>query len=288
MKDLKSKILVLGSSGMLGHQVVNFLLNFPEYEVHDISYRTKLRVKTIILDVSDQSLLQRTIVSLRPNYIINCIGYLVGINPDYERAIYLNSLLPHFLKKISKEARSKLIHISTDCVFSGANGQYSEFDYRDGEGLYAETKKLGEINDESNLTLRSSIIGPELKSSGKGLFQWFITQNSDVQGYTNSIWSGVSTLELAKAIKWAIEFEITGLYHITNGDVINKFELLKLFKKHSNIQINVDPVDGKSQDKSFTDTRKIIDYKIPSYEQMVIKMILDAKLNYKKYNYKNL
>ena len=122
-----------------------------------------------------------------------------------------------------------------------------------GKGLYAETKKLGEIIDESNLTLRSSIIGPELKSSGKGLFQWFITQDSDVQGYTNSIWSGVTTIELAKAIKWAIEFEIAGLYHITNGDSINKHDLLKLFKKYSKSNINITPIDGKYQDKSFID-----------------------------------
>jgi len=127
-----------------------------------------------------------------------------------------------------------------------------------------------------------------LKSSGKGLFQWFITQDSDVQGYTNSIWSGVTTIELSKAIKWAIDFEITGLYHITNGYFMNKYELLNLFKKYSNSQIQITSVDGKSHDKSFIDTRKDINYKIPSYEQMVMQMIIDIKSNHKKYNYKNL
>ena len=288
MKNLKIKVLVLGSTGMMGHQVVNYLSKYSDYEIHDISYRSKLRINTIILDVTDKKLLFRTIIDLKPDFIVNCIGDIDEVNPNYERAIYLNSLLPHLLKKISKEVGSKLIHISTDCVFSGKQGRYTELDNRDGIGLYAETKKLGEIIDESNITLRTSLIGPELKSTGTGLFQWFITQDTDVQGYTDSIWSGVSTIELAKAIKWAIDFKITGLYHITNGDFINKYELLKLLKKHSNSQININPVDGKSQNKSFIDSRDIINYKIPSYEQMVIKMISDAKSNHKKYNYKNL
>lgn len=288
MKNLNNKILVLGSTGMLGHQVVNYLSNYSEFKIYDISFRSKLRASSIILDVMDSSLLSRTITDLKPDYVINCIGDLDEVNPVFERAIYLNSLLPHLLKNIAKETGFKLIHISTDCVFSGTQGKYAEFDKRDGIGLYAETKKLGEIIDDSNLTLRSSIVGPELKSSGKGLFHWFITQDSDVQGYINSIWSGVTTIELAKAIKWAIDFEITGLYHITNGYYINKYELLKLFKKYSNSPIQISPVDGKSQDKSFIDSRKIINYKIPSYEQMVMKMILDTKSNNKQYNYKNL
>ena len=288
MNNLKNKVLVLGSTGMLGHQVVNYLLNYSDYEIHDISYRSKLRINTIILDVKDKKLLFRTIIDLKPDFIVNCIGDLNEVNPNYERAIYLNSLLPHLLKKISKEVGSKLIHISTDCVFSGKQGRYAELDNRDGIGLYAESKKLGEIIDESNITLRSSIIGPELKSIGKGLFQWFISQDTDVQGYTNSIWSGVTTIELAKAIKWAIDFKITGLYHITNGYFINKYELLKLFKKYSNSQIQITPIDGKSHDKSFFDSRKEINYKIPSYEQMVKQMIIDTKSNHKKYNYKDL
>jgi dTDP-4-dehydrorhamnose reductase len=286
MKDLKKTILVLGSTGMLGHQVVRYLLNFPEYQVYDLSYRKKLRTNTIIMNVMDQSLIYRTIIDLNPDFIINCVGDLVESQTNFERAIYLNSYFPHLLRSLCEKNNSKLIHISTDCVFSGKKGGYVELDDRDGIGLYAETKKLGEIIDDSNITLRSSIIGPELKSKGKGLFQWFISQEDDVQGYTHSIWSGVTTIELAKAIKWAIEFDISGLYHITNGQSINKHQLLNLFKKYSNSHINIVPVGGKYQDKSFIDSRKIINYKIPSYEQMVSEMILDIKSKNKKYNYK--
>lgn len=287
MKKQK-KVLILGSSGMLGHKVANFLLNFSDFEIFDTSYRKKLRSATKILDVTDRDLTKTIIFDCKPDFIVNCIGYLVGDYPIHQKAIYLNSFFPHFLKDICTEINCKLIHISTDCVFSGKKGNYKESDHRDGSGLYAHTKKLGEVIDESNLTLRSSIIGPELKNDGRGLFQWFIGNDIDIQGYTQSIWSGVSTLELAKAIKWAIDNDITGLYHITNGFSINKNELLNLFKKYTKSQINIEPVIGNAQDKSLIDTRNIINYKIPSYEQMVMEMILDIKLNNDQYNYKHL
>jgi len=287
MKKQK-KVLVMGSSGMIGHKVTNFLLSFSDFEVFDTSYRKKLRPKTVILDVCNQDLTKNLIFDLNPDYVVNCIGYLVGINPSYYRAIYLNSLFPHFLKDICAETNSKLIHISTDCVFSGQKGSYKELDKRDGTGLYSESKKLGEIDDEIHLTLRSSTIGPELKNEGIGLFQWFIRDDADIQGYTQTIWSGVSTLELAKAIKWAINYDITGIYHITNGLSINKNDLLNLFKKYTKSKIIIEPVSGKAQDKSFIDTRNIINYKIPSYEQMVMDMILDIKLNNDQYNYNYL
>jgi len=287
MKKQK-KVLLLGSSGMLGHKVANFLLNFSDLEIFDTSYRKKLRSATKILDVTDQDLTKAIIFDCKPDFIVNCIGYLVGTNPSYQKAIYLNSFFPHFLKDICTEINCKLIHISTDCVFSGKKGRYTELDRRDGIGLYAHSKKLGEVIDESNLTLRSSIIGPELKKDGIGLFQWFIRDDLDIQGYTQSIWSGVSTLELAKAIKWAIDNDITGLYHITNGLSINKNDLLHLFKKYTKSQIKIEPVIGKAQDKSLIDTRNIINYKIPSYEQMVMEMISDIKLNNDQYDYKHL
>lgn len=285
MKNIK-KVLVMGSSGMLGHAVVNFLLNSPKFIIYDVSFRFKIRPKTIILNVMHKAPCEDLIVELKPDYIINCIGDLVSDKPNYERAIYLNSYFPHFLKNICKKINCQLIHISTDCVFSGSKGAYLELDYRDGEGLYAETKKMGEIIDRKNLTLRSSIIGPELKKSGVGLFQWFINQDKELQGYKHSIWSGVTTLELARAIKWAIDFDVTGIYHITNGSSISKHDLLELFKKHLNRDINIIPIDGKKQDKSFVDSRKLINYKIPSYEEMVIEMIKEIKLNNDKYNYK--
>ena len=271
---MKKKVLVLGSTGMLGHIVVNYLSQFEQYDVIDISYRNKLRENTIILDVTNKDLLEKTILNLKPNFIVNCIGVLIGgANSNIANAIYVNAYLPHLLKNIAEHIDAKLVHISTDCVFSGEKGGYIETDERDGKDTYAKTKMLGEIVDDTNVTLRTSIIGPELKTAGEGLFHWFMMQNGTINGFTKAVWSGVTTLELAKAVKWVIERDIRGLYHVTNNTPINKFELLTLFKKYTKKEIVIEAVDGKEVDKSFIDTRKEMDYKVPEYEVMIKEMV---------------
>ena len=165
------------------------------------------------------------------------------------------------------------INISTDCVLSGDNqNQYIELDYKDGKDIYAKTKGLGEVINDKDLTIRTSVVGPELKSDGKELFNWFMRQNGTINGYTKRIWSGISTLELSKGVKWSIDNNITGLYHLTNNKTISKYELLNLFKKYTNKVININPASGLIIDKSFKDTRKIMNYSIPSYEKMIYEM----------------
>jgi len=277
------KILILGSTGMLGHQVVSYFLQFSNYEVIDIAFRNKLRPETIILNVTNKNLLEKTILSIEPDFIVNCIGILIKGSSNLENAIYINSYLPHFLAGISCKINAKLIHISTDCVFSGLKGQYIETDERDGKDTYAKTKILGEIIDTRNVTLRTSIIGLELKDNGEGLFHWFMHQSGAINGFTKAIWSGVTTLELAKAIKWSIENNITGLYHISNNQSINKYNLLNLFKKYTNKDIIINKINGKDIDKSFIDTRKEINYTIPKYEDMVKDMVYLMKNNKEMY-----
>ena len=257
---------------MLGHQVVNYFLRFHDYDVIDIALRSKLREKTIISDVTDGVAFERVVTEQSPDFIVNCIGVLIHGSSNVGNAIYLNAYLPHQLKKISKNINAKLIHISTDCVFSGSKGGYIESDVKDGQGIYPQTKILGEIEDDSNLTLRTSIVGPELKINGEGLFHWFMNQQGDISGFTKSIWSGVTTIELAKAVKWSIDNEITGLYHVTNNTIISKYELLKLFQKNIKKDINIKPVDENNVDKSFIDTRLLMNYKIPSYDEMISDM----------------
>jgi dTDP-4-dehydrorhamnose reductase len=221
---------------------------------------------------------------------VNCIGILIHGSSNVENAIYLNAYLPHQLKKISKNIGAKLIHISTDCVFSGDKGGYIESDIKDGKGVYSQTKILGEIEDDANLTLRTSIIGPELKGNGEGLFHWFMSQQDDITGFTRAIWSGATTLELARAIKWSIENDITGLYHVTNNSSISKYELLKLFQKYTKKDIDINPIDGKGVDKSFVDTRLLMDYEIPSYDQMItemVEMMIVNKSLYSQYEVEN-
>ena len=271
---MTAKILILGSTGMLGHRVYYHLQSFDEFEVFDVSYRSKLNPATELINVVDLNSLEACIARVRPDVIVNCVGVLIRGSEDVRNAIQLNALLPHQLKGLSEVYGAKLIHISTDCVFSGATGSYTEADYKDGEGAYAETKSLGEIIDDRNLTLRTSIIGPELKGDGEGLFHWFMMQSGTVSGYTQSVWSGVTTLELAKVIATAIQGNITGLCHVTNNIPISKYELLKLFQRHTNKNIKIEPVDGKKIDKSFIDTRKILSYEVPSYDSMIRDMAL--------------
>jgi len=283
---MSKKVLVLGSTGLIGHQVFNYLNANSDYELFNISYRKKLRDDTILCNIRDEKFFLDKVEDIKPDIIINCIGVLIdGANKDPENAIFINAYMPHRLKRLANSIGAKLIHISTDCVFSGEKKiAYIEDDEKDGKDIYAKTKGLGEIVDEEHLTLRTSVVGPELKENGEELFHWFMNQSGTINGFTKAIWSGVTTIELAKAIMWAIQKDICGLYHITNGESINKYELLMLFKKYTKKEIEIIPVDGKDVDKSFIDTRKELDYAIPSYDIMVKEMVKLIKLKPKLYN----
>jgi len=272
---LKDKILVLGSAGLIGHQVYNYLKDSGNYELYNISYHHKIQDDTVLLDARDEKNFIDKITSIRPHYIVNCIGILInGSDTDPENAIFLNSYMPHRLTRLADKINAKLIHISTDCVFSGDKKKpYVETDEKDGRGIYAKTKGLGEVISDKHLTLRTSVVGPELKKDGEELFHWFMNQQGDISGFTKAIWSGVTTIELAKAVKWSIDHHITGLYHVTNNSSISKYDLLKLFQKYTKKDIDIKPVDGKNVDKSFIDTRLLMNYKIPSYDQMIFDMV---------------
>ncbi|MDC0005081.1 SDR family oxidoreductase [Gammaproteobacteria bacterium] len=272
---LKEKVLVLGSTGLIGHQVFNYLKINDHFDLYNFSYRNKLQEDTIIVDARNIEHFCQKIIDVSPNFIINCIGVLInGANADPANAIFINSYMPHQLEKVADDIGAKLIHISTDCVFSGdKNSPYVESDEKDGRGIYAKTKGLGEIINDKHLTLRTSVVGPELKSDGEELFHWFMNETSGIQGYTDAIWSGVTTFELARAVKWALDNHITGLYHVTNNESISKFELLNLFRKYTKKNISIESIPGNKVDKSFIDTRMLLDYKIPSYDTMVADMI---------------
>lgn len=282
---MKKKVLILGSTGLIGHQVYNYLKLNTDYELVNISYRKKLVDDTILLDIRDEIKFMDTIQNIKPDFIINCIGILInGSNKNPENAIFINAYIPHRLKRLADNIDAKFIHISTDCVFSGLKKEpYLESDEKDGKDIYSKTKGLGEIIDEKHLTLRTSVVGPELKNDGEELFHWFMSQENTLNGFSKAIWSGVTTLELAKAVHWAIENNTVGLYHVTNNTSINKYDLLNLLKKYTNKDIEIIKIDGKDVDKSFIDTRQEINYKIPSYEVMVKEMIDLIKNNQNLY-----
>lgn len=267
---VKKKILILGSSGMAGHVIYNYLRDKNEFEIIDVSFRQKLNEKTKILDVRNFDELTSILSDSSPDYVINAIGILVGdSSKNPSNSILLNSYLPHFLAELSNRLKYKLIHLSTDCVFSGKHGNYLETSLRDADDIYGRSKALGEVIDNSNITIRTSIVGPEIKENGTGLLHWFLRQEGTITGYTNAYWSGITTLELAKVIYLILidDKSYAGLYHVTNNNKISKYDMLLIFKDIWNKEINIQKGSGnKDIDKSFVDSKN--NFQIPSYEEM--------------------
>ena len=280
MEKVKKKVMVLGGVGMLGHILLKKLVENKLFEVYDITRNKENRPNNFECDVTEFNSLFKIIKNVKPNYIINCIGILIkGSSKDPSNAILINSALPHKLVQFSKAINAKFIHISTDCVFDGSKGSYIETDNKTAQDTYGLSKSLGEIKDK-NLTLRTSIIGPELKDNREGLFSWFIKQKGEVNGFTESIWGGVTTLELADIIIKSINENHTGLIHVTNGKSISKYDLLSLIKDKFELnKINLKRVSGKRSDKSLK--TKFSYFKISTYEEM----ILDIKNFIKNNNY---
>ena len=222
------------------------------------------------MDVTDGDAVSRLVREVRPDFILNCIGVLIrGSREHPDNAILINAWFPHLLKKLSDEVGAKLIHISTDCVFSGKKGNYSETDFRDADDVYGRSKALGEIINDKDLTIRTSIIGPELKENGEGLFHWFMHQHGCVNGFQTAIWGGVTTLELAKAIDVAIDQGVTGLIQLSNGLGISKYDLLHLFSRIWHKQdVEILPFDGNGIDKSIAKSARF-SYVVPGYEEML-------------------
>ncbi|HBP38386.1 MAG TPA: NAD(P)-dependent oxidoreductase [Clostridiales bacterium] len=267
------KFLVLGATGMAGHTIAIYL----QERGHDVTTFTTSPFpycRNIIGDALDGALLKSVILEGGYDRVINCIGILnQACDRNPAQAVYLNSYLPHFVAGTIAGTRTRLIHMSTDCVFSGKSGQYHEHSFRDGETFYDRTKALGEVDDSVNLTFRNSIIGPDINENGIGLFNWFMRQNEPVQGYSQAIWTGVTTLVLARAMERAASENLTGIYNLVNNTVISKYDLLMLFNRilrHGKIKITPNP--ESKVNKSLINNRHDFSFQVPSYEQMVIEM----------------
>ncbi len=267
------KILVLGANGMAGHTISHYFIE-KGHETTTFSMSPVNFGKNVVGNALDSAFFKSLLLSDDFDAVINCIGLLVKDCEDHpDKAVYLNSYLPHFAVQILKGKKAKFIHMSTDCVFKGNSGPYYEDSFSDGELFYDRTKALGEINDSKNLTFRNSIIGPDMNESGIGLFNWFMKQNEEINGFTKAIWTGVTTITLAKAMEKAIETDITGLKNLVNNESISKFELLSLFNKHfKDGRVTIHRKDDLSVDKSLITKRDDFDFVVPSYEQMVVEM----------------
>ncbi|UQD51858.1 SDR family NAD(P)-dependent oxidoreductase [Bacillus methanolicus] len=267
------RLLILGGRGMAGHMMVDYFRKYYKYDVHYTS-RDQADPRSIFLDVSNRESVKKVIDDLKPDIVINGIGILNGsADKNIKEAILVNSLLPHYLSELTESYGGKLIHISTDCVFSGKRGDYKEDDLPDGTSVYAKTKSLGEINSKRHLTIRTSIIGPELKENGIGLFLWFMKQTGFIKGYQNVFWNGVTTLELAKAVEKMITNNVTGIFHLCTKEKISKYELLKLIQKiFDKNDVEIVPDSEIVLDRTILSTRDDFQYNVPNYESMLVEL----------------
>lgn len=267
------KLLVLGGTGMAGH-TISIYFKEAGHDVTALSRRKVEYCKNINGDITDFENLKKIIIEGQYDAVVNAIGIL---NQDAEdnksTAVLLNSYLPHFLSDVTKDMKTRIIHMSTDCVFSGQAGGYTEVSFRDGETFYDRSKALGELENDKDLTFRNSIIGPDMSENGIGLFNWFMKQESQVNGFTKAIWTGVTTLTLAKAMESALIENLTGLYNLVNNETISKYELLNLFNIYlKENKIDILPSDKLSLDKSLINNRTDFSFKVPNYETMVAEM----------------
>lgn len=271
----KEKLLILGATGMAGHVAYIYLNETGKYNIATVCHSGKIEPNSYELDVYDTAKLTQIIEQEKPDVVINCIGILIkGSKSNSANAIYINSYFPHKLSEIMHFVLpdSKVIHISTDCVFSGKEGGYKDSDKKNALDTYGMTKNLGELINDKDLTLRTSIIGPELKKNGEGLMHWVFSQKAigELNGWKKSFWGGVTTLELAKVIDAVLEADVTGLYQISNDEAISKYDLVSLIVNEFRLPIKVNAVEGTICDKSiFNSVRSDFSYKIPSYKDMI-------------------
>lgn len=282
------KFFVLGCNGMAGH-TISLYLQEKGYEVLGFDRTKSKYVKSIAGNAFDTASLRNIIHEGKFDTVINCIGILNQFAEQNKAlASFLNAYFPHFLVETTAETDTQVIHMSTDCVFSGKRGSYTEDDFPDGETFYDRSKALGEICDEKNITLRNSIVGPDINPKGIGLLNWFMQQHGDINGYTKAMWTGQTTLQLAKTMEMAAKERAHGLYNAVPDHSISKHDLCRLFNKYlRGNSLTIHPVEGVNADKSLKRTRFEFSYVIPDYEQMVAEMadwIMKHKTMYPHYN----
>ena len=272
-EGIRMRVLILGATGMAGH-VIAIYLKEQGHEVTALTRRDFPYCENIIADVTDLPVVTKIIKNGNYDAVINCIGILNEFAEENKhQAVLLNSYLPHYLSYITKDTKTKIIHMSTDCVFSGKSGNYNENSLKDGDTFYDRSKALGELENDKDLTFRNSIIGPDINKNGIGLFNWFMKQDGDINGFTKAIWTGVTTITLARAMEKAMEENLIGLYNLVNNETISKYELLKLFNKYfKGNQLNIYKSEKISIDKSLINNRKDFEYIVPSYEEMIKEM----------------
>ncbi len=279
------KTLVLGVSGMLGNAMFRVLSENAEIEVFGTARSSTVQryfapemSKKIIagVDVENHDALTHVFAKVKPQVVINCIGLIkqLAVADDPLQALPINAMLPHRLARLCELGGARLVHVSTDCVFSGTKGDYRESDSADATDLYGRSKHLGEVTYPHTITLRTSIIGHEL-SSYHALLGWFLAQEGQVKGYTKAIFSGMPTVELARVVRELVlpRPELSGLYHVASAPIA-KYDLLKLIADVYSKKIEIIPDDALVIDRSLNAERfkDATGYVAPPWPELVKRM----------------
>lgn len=280
------KILILGVTGMLGSAVFRAFSADAEHEtwgsvrsgaaLRNFPQQSQERLLSGV-DVLDQDALVAVLAKVRPDVVINCVGLIKQLADakDPLTALPINAMLPHRLARLCDLSGARLIHISTDCVFSGRKGGYLESDLSDCEDLYGKSKYIGELHDLPNaITLRTSIIGHELNSS-YSLVDWFLSQEGRVRGFSKAIFSGLPTVELARVMKDFVipQPQLHGLYHVA-AEPIDKFRLLSLVAVQYGKSIEIRPDEALVIDRSLDGSRfrEVTGYVSPEWSELIRRM----------------
>jgi dTDP-4-dehydrorhamnose reductase len=283
------RFLILGCNGMAGH-IISLYLKEKGHSVIGFDRTKSKYFDSIAGDAFDTGFLKKFILENKFDSVINCIGILNQFaEQNKAMACFLNSYFPHFLVETTANTDIQVIHMSTDCVFSGKRGGYTEDDFRDGATFYDRSKALGELEDDKNITLRNSIVGPDINSKGIGLLNWFLQQSGEVNGYTKAMWTGQTTLQLAKTMEMAVKEKAHGLYNTVPDHSISKYDLLMLFNHYfKGDSIKINPIEGVCADKSLKRTKYDFNYLIPDYETMVAELAEWVKKHKDLYPHYNL
>jgi len=269
-------LVIYGGRTMAGHIIADYFLNIGNYKI--ITLEESSIFNGGLLSTSKDFLINNV------DIVINCIRCLVEESEEnIEKAEMYNYQFPKYIEKYYRDTKTKIIHLSTDCIFSGNEGNYNEQAKPNGISIYSKTKALGEINNNKDVTIRTSYIGPNIGESEEELFHWFMVQkNKTISGYSNAYWNGVTTLELAKSLHKIIEKNITGLYHLVPNGKLSKYELLALIKeiwKKKDIILKID--SSIEYNRTLLDTRKLV--KVSNFNKM-LKELFDYML-IRKYIY---
>lgn len=279
------RILVLGVTGMLGNAMFRVLSQVKTNEVFGTARSASaLRLfgsdllKQIIVgvDVENQDSLVRVFADINPDVVVNCVGLVkqLASSNDPLLALPINAMLPHRIAKLCQLSNARLVHISTDCVFSGKMGGYRETDPSDAIDLYGKSKFIGEVAYSNSITLRTSIIGHELMSR-QGLVDWFLSQEGQIRGYTKAVFSGLPTVELARMVRDVVlpRPDMAGVFHVASLP-ISKFDLLNLVAEIYGKAIEIVPDDSVVVDRSLNADliKQTAGYVAPNWRDLVTRM----------------